>query len=174
MFNTMTMTKVLGGVCGTFLVFLLGGWAADSIYSLGEGGGHEGEHAQAYVIASSDGEAAPVVDEGPTFEEAFASADAAAGERVFRKCAACHSTDAGVNGTGPSLNGIVGHAAGANPDFSYSGAFDGVVDTWTPEHLNEFLTKPSDFAPGTAMTFAGLSKLADRANLIAYLQNVGG
>lgn len=167
MFDTMTMTKVLGGVCGAWLVYLLGGMAADKIYSMNEGG--HGEHAQAYVIEVAGGEAAPA-EEGPSFEEVFATADASKGEGVFRKCASCHSLEAGKNGTGPSLHGIVGRNSGAIADFGYSGAIQAVVDVWTPEHLNEFLTSPKSYTPGTAMAFNGLPKVEDRANLIAYLQ----
>jgi cytochrome c len=171
MFDTMTMTKVLGGVCGTFLVFLLGGWAAESIYSAGEGAGHEGEHAQAYVISHGDGEVAEV-QEGPTFEEIFANADAAAGERVFRKCAACHSAAEGENGTGPSLYGVVNRPVDSIAGFAYSGALEAVADVWTPEHMNGFLENPKGYAPGTAMSFSGLAKVQDRADVIAYLQSV--
>src|SRR5690606_23413647 len=99
MFDTMTLTKLGGGLCGALLVFLLGGWFAETIYH--GGGGHGGEeHAQGYVIEvpESGGEAAPV-EEGPSFEEIFASADAAAGQAQFRPCAACHS--AAADGSGP-------------------------------------------------------------------------
>ena len=173
MFDTMTMTKALGGFCGALLVFLLGGWAADSIYGGGEGG-HGEEHAQGYKIEVADaGEAAAPAEEGPSFAEVFATADAAAGEAVFRKCASCHSL-AGDNKTGPHLDGVVGRAIDSVDGFGYSGALLQVGDVWTPEALDHFLTKPSAAAPGTKMSFAGLNKVQDRANLIAYLQTQGG
>lgn len=171
MFDTMTMTKIVGGFCGAFLVFLLGNWAAESVYGGGEGG--HGEHAQAYVVPVEDaGAAAEPVAEGPSFEEAYAQADAAAGEGVFRNCRSCHSIEQGKNGTGPSLYGVVGRPVDSIADYSYSGALEQVVDVWSPDHLNSFLTDPKGFAPGTKMTFAGLNKIEDRVNLIAYLDSL--
>ena len=169
MFDTMTMTKVLGGVCGAWLVFLLGGWAAEEIYTANEGG--HGDHAQAYVIDT--GASDEPAEEGPSFEEVFASADAAAGEKVFRKCASCHKLEEGVNGTGPSLYGVVGRPVDSIAGFAYSGALEEVVDVWTPENLSHFIENPRGFAPGTAMGFAGLPKIQDRADLIAYLSTIG-
>lgn len=171
MFDTMKMTKIVGGFCGALLVFLLGNWAAESLYST-SGGGH-GEDAQAYVVpVEGDEAAAEEVAEGPSFEEAFALADAAAGESVFRNCRSCHAIEEGKNGTGPSLYGVVGRAVDAMEGFSYSGALVQVADVWTPEHLNGFLADPKGYAPGTKMTYAGLSDIGDRVNLIAYLDSI--
>ncbi|WP_118133506.1 cytochrome c family protein [Oceanicella sp. SM1341] len=104
---------------------------------------------------------------------AFADGDPAKGEKVFRKCQACHAVGEGAtNKVGPELNGIVGRAAGALEDFKYSSAMEeaaagGLV--WTPEHIAEFLEKPRDFVKGTKMTFAGLRKEEERADVVAYL-----
>ncbi|KAA9005261.1 c-type cytochrome [Histidinibacterium aquaticum] len=173
MFDTMTLTKVLGGFCGTLLVFLLGGWAAEAIY---HSGGH-GEGEQAYVIEveeESTGEEGAAEDEGPAFEEVFASADAAAGEELWRNCRACHALEEGVNGTGPYLYGVVGRDVASVEGFNYSGALVEQADVWTPENLNHFLEDPSGWAPGTAMGYAGMRRIEDRANLIAYLDSIGG
>jgi cytochrome c len=153
-------------------VFLLGGWAAESIYH--GAGGHEGDHAQGYVIevvAAGDAGAAPV-DAGPPFEEVYLTADAAAGEGEFRPCAACHKLVAGENAVGPYLYGVVGRPVDTATGYAYSGALEKVVDVWTPEHLNGFLTNPGAYAPGTKMNFKGISKVEDRANLIAYLDSL--
>jgi cytochrome c len=167
MFDTMTMTKVAGAVCGSLLVFMLGGWAAESLYTVG-GESHDGEHAQAYVIETGATEEA-AAEEGPTFEEMYASADAGAGEKVFAKCKACHKLD-GVDGTGPHLNGVVDRPKASIAGFGYSEVLVGMsADAWTPENLNGFLTSPKAYAPGTKMSFAGLPKAEDRANVIAYL-----
>ncbi|MBB3713613.1 cytochrome c [Limimaricola variabilis] len=174
MFDTMTLTKVVGGLCGTLLVFLLGGWAADIIYGAGHGGGH-GEVEQAYSIPVEDaGGEGGAEEEAVPFEEIYASADAAAGEGVWRNCRSCHALEEGVNGTGPSLHGVVGREVGAYPGYSYSGALKAVADVWSPEHLNGFLANPRDYAPGTKMTYNGLKDAEDRANLIAYLATIGG
>ncbi|MCL4130947.1 UNVERIFIED_CONTAM: hypothetical protein GTU68_025033 [Idotea baltica] len=104
---------------------------------------------------------------------AFAEGDADKGEKVFKKCKACHAVgDDAKNKVGPVLNGIVGAPAGANPDFKYSDALsemaaEGLV--WDDESLTEFLTKPKNFIKGTKMSFAGLRKEADTENVIAYL-----
>lgn len=172
MFDTMTLTKIGGGLCGALLVFLLGGWFAETIY---HGGGHGEGHEQAYVIPveGAEGPAEPV-EEGPPFAEVFAAADAAAGEGEFRPCAACHSLEAGENKTGPSLHGVVGRAPGTAPGFTYSAGFAELNAGWTPEELDHFLTSPKTYDPDTAMNFNGIRDVEDRANLIAYLATIGG
>lgn len=167
MFDTMTSTKILGAACGSLLVFLLGGWAAEALYTTG--GGHGGEGEQAYTIDTGAEESTEAVAEGPSFEEVYASADAAAGEKVFAKCKACHKLD-GTDGTGPHLNGVVDRAKASSAGFGYSDVLVGMSsETWTPANLDAFLLNPKKYAPGTKMSFAGLPKPTDRANLIAWL-----
>lgn len=166
MFDTMTMTKVVGATCGSLLVFMLGGWAAESLYHTG--GGH-GDAVQGYTIDTGADEATEVVAEGPSFEEVYASADAASGEKVFAKCKACHKVD-GTDGTGPHLNGVVDRMKAAVAGFAYSDAILAVSDqAWSPENLNAFLENPKKYMPGTKMAFAGLPKQGDRADVIAWL-----
>jgi cytochrome c len=104
---------------------------------------------------------------------AAAEGDAAAGEKVFNKCKACHMVgDDAKNRVGPVLNGIVGRAVAAIEDFKYSDTLtekgaSGAV--WTEEELAAFLTNPKDYAKGTKMAFPGLRKEEERANVIAYL-----
>ncbi|GGE42267.1 cytochrome c [Primorskyibacter flagellatus] len=173
MFDTMTLTKVGGAICGALLVFLLGNWAAELLYST-EAGGHGEEHAQAYVIEVEDaGDAGAAEEEGPDFATLLASADVDAGAKVFGKCKACHKID-GSNATGPHLDGVVGRAVDAVDGFAYSGALEEHFDTWSPENLNVFLENPKGAAPGTKMSFAGLKKAQERADLVAYLQSLGG
>lgn len=173
MFDTMTITKAGGAVCGSLLIFLLAGWAGESLYHV-SAGGHGDEVVQAYVIDTGADEAeATEVAAGPTFEELFASADAADGEKVWGKCRACHKLD-GSNGTGPHLDGVVGRAIGAVAGFGYSSAVAGHGGEWTPEILNAFLENPKGYIPGNKMSFAGLPKVEDRADLIAYLATFGG
>ncbi|MBV2360309.1 cytochrome c family protein [Thalassococcus sp. CAU 1522] len=169
MLDTMTFTKVLGGVCGSLLVFLLGKWAAESLYHVG--GGH-GDEVAAYVIETGESEAAEPEEE-VDFATLLASADAGAGEKVFGKCRACHKVEAGANATGPYLHGVVGRQIGAVDGFNYSGALP-ESEAWTPENLNAFLENPKGWAPGTSMAFNGLAKPEDRANLIVYLDALDG
>ncbi len=171
MFDTMTMTKAVGAICGSLLVFLLAGWASDSLYHVGGGHGAHGEEtAQAYTIELAAAEApAEGAAEGPDFATLLASADAGAGEAVFKKCGACHKLD-GADGVGPHLNGVVGRNHAAVAGFSYSEANIALKDeVWTPEAINEFIENPKKYMPGTKMSFAGLPKAEDRANLVAYL-----
>ncbi|MDP5217043.1 cytochrome c family protein [Ruegeria sp. 2205SS24-7] len=104
---------------------------------------------------------------------AAAEGDAAKGEKVFRKCKACHAVGEGAeNKVGPVLNGIVGRQVGTIDGFKYSDTLiamseEGVV--WSPEELDAFLIKPRDYAKGTKMSFAGLRKEDERVNVIAYL-----
>jgi cytochrome c len=130
------------------------GYPIEGVVVEGEGGGAEAE---------------------PPIANLLASADPAKGEAVFKKCTACHTADAGgANGTGPNLFGVLGkpigkHAAG----FAYSPALSGHGGNWGFEEMNQWLKSPRDFAPGTKMTFAGLGKPEDRANLIAWLNAKG-
>ncbi len=173
MFDTMTITKVFGGLCGAFLVFLLGKFAAEEIYAA-RTPHHGDEVVQGYMI-DTGGDGAEVEEaSGPSFEEVYAEADPGKGERVFNKCKACHQLEQGANATGPYLYGVVGRDAGTAEGYSYSGALEQVVDVWTPEHLNGFLENPGGYAPGTAMSFSGLKDVEDRANVIAYLDTIGG
>ncbi|MDA7427225.1 cytochrome c family protein [Primorskyibacter aestuariivivens] len=167
--DTMTSTKILGAFCGAFLIFLLGKWAAEVIYSTG--GGHGGEE-QAYVIETGDDGAEEEATEGPSLEELIASADLGKGEKVFGKCRACHKVEDGANGTGPHLYGVVGRATGAVDGFGYSGAMAAVTPEWNVAALDAFLENPKGYAPGTKMSFAGLKKAEDRANLIAWLDSL--
>ncbi|WP_354544286.1 cytochrome c family protein [Roseovarius sp. MBR-78] len=168
----MTLTKATGAVCGSLLVFLLGGWVAESIYSMG--GGHGGDHVQGYVIDTGAEEAAEPVDEGPDLAALFAAADPAKGERVFNKCKACHQLEDGVNGVGPYLYNVVGRDVGVVEGYGYSGALSEAADVWTAENLFAFLENPAGYAPGTSMGFAGLGKAEDRVNVIAYIDGVDG
>lgn len=172
MFDTMTITKTVGAFCGTFLVFLLGGWAAELIYHSGDGD-HGGDVAQAYTIEVAAAEGDDPVEEGPPFEEVYAMADAAAGESKFRPCSACHQLEQGANGVGPYLYGVVGRPVDSATGYTdYSGVLELAADVWTPENLNAFLENPSAYAPGTKMNYGGMRKVEDRADLIAYLDSL--
>lgn len=116
-------------------------------------------------------------DAGPGLAVLLASADAAAGEKAAQgRCGTCHTFDqGGAVKQGPNLWGVVGkpigkHAAG----FAYSSALSGKGGEWTYENMDAWLSSPKSFAPGTKMSFAGLSNAQDRANIILYMKNQGG
>ena len=100
----------------------------------------------------------------------LASADPAKGEAVFKKCMACHNADkGGANALGPNLYGVLGEPVGKGHGFAFSDALAGHGGSWDWKTLSDWLSNPRKFAPGTKMTFAGLSNPVDRANVIAFL-----
>lgn len=169
MFDTMTFTKILGAVCGSLLVFLLGNWAAMVIYDA-DGHGYHGT--QAYVIDVGTDAQAEVDVEEVDFETLFASADPAAGERLWRQCSACHALEPGRQGTGPTLYGVVGRDKGAIAEFRYSAAMLAAEGDWSPENLYRFIENPRGYLPGTTMAYSGMRRSEDRANLIAYIDSI--
>lgn len=169
MFDTMTFTKIVGGVCGALLIYLMGKWAAEGLYHAG--GGHGDDHHVAGYVIQVD-EAEEPVEEVIDVAALLSAGDADKGEKVWGKCRACHKLD-GSNGTGPHLDGVVDRNVDAVDGFNYSGNLSGAADVWTPENLFAFLENPRGYAPGTTMGFAGLKKETDRANLIAFLQTTG-
>ena len=125
-------------------------------------------------VEAEAGEGGAAVAEKP-FAFYMSAADATKGADVFKKCTACHNADkGGANALGPNLYGVVGEAIGQGAGgFPFSDALKGKGGTWNFEELNKWLTSPKAYAPGTKMTFAGLSKPEDRANVIAYLNQQG-
>ncbi|ARJ47450.1 c-type cytochrome [Candidatus Pelagibacter sp. RS39] len=100
----------------------------------------------------------------------IAMGDIATGEKVFKKCAACHSiVKGGKNNIGPALYNVVGRDVGAVSDYKYSKALAAYGKAWTFEELNGYLVKPAKWIKGTKMAFAGLRKEKDRASVILYL-----
>jgi cytochrome c len=100
----------------------------------------------------------------------FASASAAEGAKVFKKCAACHSiAENGGNKIGPALWGVLGRPAGSIPDYKYSKAMAARGKNWSFEEMNGFLIKPKDWIKGTKMSFAGLKNAKERAAVILYM-----
>lgn len=175
MFNTMTLTKAAGALIGALLFLMLANWMAGALYHVGPAHHGEGEEiAQAYTIPVEEAAAEEdVVEEEIDFAALLASADAAAGEKDFGKCRACHKLD-GTDGVGPHLNGVVGRALASVAGFSYSAGMveHAAVDpAWTPDALQAFLADPKGYVPGTKMAFAGLKDPQDRADIIAYLQS---
>jgi cytochrome c len=170
MFDTMVITKAVAGICSALLIFLVGKWVADELYL------PHGPAPVAYVIdTGADDAADEAADEAPAEDidilALFAEADAEAGASQWRNCRACHALEAGRNGTGPSLHGIVDGTVGDAVGFNYSGALNQIGDIWTVEALYAFIANPRAATPGTSMNFRGISNSQDRLNLIAYIQS---
>lgn len=128
-----------------------------------------GESAKAESSAT-----ASAADEGPSLGSLLASANSANGEKVFKKCGACHTTsDGGADKIGPNLFGILENNKAASASFGYSGALKEMGGTWSYADLDAFLKKPKAFVKGTKMSFAGIKKATARADLILYLRSLG-
>lgn len=127
---------------------------------------------------AADGEAAASGDSaaagGASLGAAIAAGDPAKGEKVAKKCKACHTlTEGGANKVGPHLWGVVGRTIASVEDFSYSSALGDLSgETWDFANLDGFLTSPKGWAKGTKMSFAGISKEGQRADLLAYLRTL--
>lgn len=104
-------------------------------------------------------------------EALMAKANAEAGAKVAKKCIACHTLDkGGANKVGPNLWNIVNAPKGKRPGFVYSKVMAAAGGVWDQQHLFDFLKRPGKYMPGTKMSFAGLSKPEDSADVIAYLK----
>ncbi|WP_417668375.1 c-type cytochrome [Roseibium sp.] len=171
--DSFTLNKAAGAVLMVLLLTMGVGIVSDIIFEPTIPGkpGYE------IVVASDGGEGGAPAEEAPAIEPIgvrLASASAADGEKVAKKCAACHSFDqGGANKVGPALWDVVGRKPGGHEGFAYSAAMVAFGETnpaWTFEELEGFLIKPKEHVPGTSMGFAGLRKPEERANMIAYLR----
>lgn len=190
MSNDLMTTKIAGAGLATALGLFALAQVTDFVvpgFSVhGEGHG-EGEQAEtslneqyaanyAYFVPVAEGGSSggPVAEEVFDLGAALASADISKGERAFKgNCKTCHTIDqGGANGTGPNLFGVVGRAKAGHEGFGYSGALQGKGGNWTYEDLNKWLEKPSGFVKGTNMSFVGLRKDKQRAEVIAYLASM--
>ena len=122
------------------------------------------------VASTTSAETDSVSSDSGNIMALFASASAAEGAKVFKKCAACHSiAEDGGNKIGPALWGVLGRPAGSIPDYKYSKAMAAHGKNWSFEEMNGFLINPKDWIKGTKMSFAGLKKAKDRAAVILYM-----
>ena len=136
--------------------------AAETAEAAGEAVADAADAATTAVGAAASGLVAMIAD-----------GDVAKGEKVSKKCKACHVFDeGGKNKLGPALWGIVGRDIGSYEGFSYSGAMSELEGDWTYDALDQFLAAPKTYMPGTKMVFAGVRKEEDRANLLAYLRTL--
>tara|TARA_B100001121_G_scaffold285562_1_gene281411 strand:+ start:1259 stop:1801 length:543 start_codon:yes stop_codon:yes gene_type:complete len=121
-------------------------------------------------VTSSNETISKTVEEKIDIAALMALGDIASGEKVFKKCAACHSiVKGGKNNIGPALYNVIGRQVGSVNDYKYSKALSSYGKQWTLEELNGYLIKPAKWIKGTKMAFAGLRKEKDRASVIKYL-----
>ena len=121
-------------------------------------------------VASASASTAEVVEKKVDIAALMAMGDLTSGEKIFKKCAACHSiVQGGKNNIGPALYNVVGRKVGGVSDYKYSKALASYDKSWTFEELNGYLLKPAKWIKGTKMAYAGLRKEKDRASIIKYL-----
>ena len=126
------------------------------------------------VVATSVETSSDKTEEKIDIAALMALGDIATGEKVFKKCSACHSiVKGGKNNIGPALYNVVGRKVGAVSDYKYSKALSAYEKQWTFEELNGYLIKPAKWIKGTKMAFAGLRKEKDRASVILYMNSKG-
>jgi len=168
--DSFELNKVLGAVLGTCLFLLSLNIAAGALFSA-----HKPEK-PGYDIAIPEKapggqQQAPVADE--PIEKLLVTASVERGENSGKKCLACHTFKKGEpNRVGPNLWGVVGRAHASVADFKYSPAMKAMTGNWSIAELNKFLSKPTGMVPGTSMTFIGLPRANERADVIAYLNTL--
>ncbi|MAM13170.1 MAG: cytochrome c family protein [Rhizobiaceae bacterium] len=167
------LNMVLAALLGTIFVLMTVSFVSEAIFD------PRLPETEGYVIAvpETDASGAPAKVEETPISVLLASAAPDAGERVFKRCQACHTdTEGGPNKVGPNLWDIVNRPVASHEGFSYSAAMkdyaNGGETLWTYENLDAFIKAPKKDVPGTAMGFAGLSDDEDRADLIAYLSTM--
>ena len=166
--NTLELTKIVGSLCGSLLTLLLIKWGSEIIYH----SGYDEIQTASYYLEIENEEEEIVAEQEVPFIEMVALADIDKGKKVFGKCKACHKLESGVNGTGPHLHNIVGRTIASVENYSYSSALSGIKGIWSEDELSAFLLKPSKYAPGTKMSYSGLTPVRDRANLVAFLKTI--
>ncbi len=171
--SSLESTKIAAAILTAGVVAWTGAFISELLYH------PEKLEENAYKVAVAGATEAAVVEEAAApalepVEPLLAAADPTAGEKLVKKCTACHSLEnGGPNKVGPNLWNIVERPIAAADDFGYSGTLQDMADkTWTYENLNAFLHKPKDWAAGTKMAFAGIKKVEERADLIAYLRGL--
>ena len=168
--DSFELNKILGALLGTALVTLTLNITANAIFTPSK------PEKPGYDIPlpeqAAPGKAGPAEPEQP-LEARLATSDPKRGETTAKQCIACHTFEkGGPNRVGPNLWGVVGRAKAAVAGFNYSAAMKNKGGTWTYEELDKYLQKPNAMVPGTTMTFAGITRANQRADLINYLHTL--
>ncbi|MDB4081419.1 cytochrome c family protein [Candidatus Pelagibacter sp.] len=171
--DSFELNKIIAAILMVALLVIGLGKFADSVFHV-EKPKNPGYKVQVESqLTSNTSEATEVVEE-IDIVAIMALGDATSGEKIFKKCAACHSiNEGGKNKIGPALYNVVGRAVGGVDDYKYSKALASYGKDWTFEELNGFLQKPASYIKGTKMSYAGLRKEKDRASVIKYLNKNG-
>ena len=167
--DSFELNKIIAAILMVALLVIGLGKVADSVFHVKKpkNPGYQVEiESQLISKTSQDAEVVEKIDI-VTF---MALGDLASGEKIFKKCASCHSINkGGKNKIGPALYNVVGRAVGGVDGYKYSKTLASYDKEWTFEELNGFLQKPASYLKGTKMSYAGLRKEKDRASIIKYL-----
>ena len=167
--DSFELNKIIAAVLMVALLVIGLGKIADGIFHVKKPK-NPGYQIEVENQLASDTSQVALVEEKIDIAAIMALGDTVSGEKIFKKCAACHSINrGGKNKIGPALYNVVGRTVGGVDDYKYSKALASYGKEWTFEELNGFLTKPSSYLKGTKMSYAGLRKEKDRASVIKYL-----
>jgi len=168
--DSFELNKIMGAVLGCCLVLLSLNITANAIFAPHKPA-KPGYDIAVQEAAPAGKPGAPAAPEEP-IAKLFASADMGRGEASAKKCAACHTFGKGEpNRVGPNLYGIVGRAKASVAGFNYSAAMKAKGGNWTIDELNAFVLNPKAVVPGTNMTFAGVPRATERADLLTYMNS---
>ena len=167
--DSFELNKIIAAILMVALLVIGLGKIADGVFYVQKPKKPGYQVATESQLTSGSTKAAEIVEK-VDIASIMALGDVASGEKIFKKCAACHSINkGGKNKIGPALYNIVGRAVGGVDNYKYSKALASYGKEWTFEELNGFLQKPASYLKGTKMSYAGLRKEKDRASVIKYL-----
>ena len=167
--DSFEINKIVAAILMVALIIIGIGKVSDMVFHVEKPKtpGYAVDIEQAVTASATNSE---MIEEKIDIAALIAMGDLATGEKVFKKCAACHSiVKDGKNNIGPALYNVVGRKIGVVSDYKYSKALSEYGKEWTFEELNGYLIKPAKWIKGTKMAFAGLRKEKDRASVILYL-----
>ncbi len=163
--NSFEINKILAAIIITVLIVVVINKVSDLVFDVDD------ENVVAYKVDAPEGSITQTKSESTVdLSSLFANGDISHGEKVFKKCAACHSINKnGGNKIGPKLWNVMFRPAGSVTDYKYSKALSEYKKNWTWEEMNGFLIKPAKWIKGNKMGFAGIKSDKDRASVILYL-----